>query len=274
MMRRFILVGVFVVVQPGTIEQLAYGAFIALLYLAIQLTAKPFKSLADDFIAAISSLALSMLFLICLLYKYGALTQLEDVQEVMSLELRSDYVVAYVSLSGILLFTCLSTFIALGAIVAKLSADEAVARLTVRRLVFIESEEKVQASALEQKHMHGAKKLEEMLCGPDLYKTWTRLYKKESSPLPSAGPFHIFLSHSERPDSIATAYLSEPYSIVSSWAQQTISTPPQQIGSTDKLRCASLRGLSVNSYLGCPSFWSALTILESGSICLVRSLLE
>ena len=61
-----------------------------------------FKSLSDDFMAATSSLALSMLFVICLLYKFGALTQLRDVQEVISLDLHDDYVVPYVTFSGIL----------------------------------------------------------------------------------------------------------------------------------------------------------------------------
>ena len=42
MLRRFLLVGVFVVIQPGSIQQLAYATFIALLYLAVQLTAAPF----------------------------------------------------------------------------------------------------------------------------------------------------------------------------------------------------------------------------------------
>ena len=209
MMRRFVLVGVFVVVQPGSVEQLAYGSFVSLLYLAIQLTAKPFKGRADDFLAATCSLALSMLFILCLLYKYGALTQLDDVQEVMSLELYSDYVLSYVSLSGILWVTCMSTFAALGAIVDKLSADEAVARLTVRRLVYKEGEQEVPASALDQRYMHSQKRLEEMLhptrfkkdalCKDALYKIQEDGEIVEApSPLPEKGPFHIFLSHSRR----------------------------------------------------------------------------
>ena len=79
-------------------------------------------------LAATCSLALSMLYILCLLYKYGALTQLEDVQEVMSLELQADYLVSYVSLYGILWATCMSTFAALGAIIGKLATDEAVCK--------------------------------------------------------------------------------------------------------------------------------------------------
>ena len=189
MLRRFFLVGVFVIVQPGSIEQLAYAAFITLLYLAIQLTASPFKHLADDFLAATCSLALSMLFLLCLLYKYGALTQLDDVQEVMSLELQADYLVSYVALSGILWFTCMSTFGALGAIVAKLASDEALARARARRLVYLKSHQDV---LLSKDFMASKKHLDQMLNDPMLY----RQNSRETAVLPSAGPFHLFLSHS------------------------------------------------------------------------------
>ena len=160
MLRRFILVGVFVVIQPGSIEQLSFATFITLLYLAIQLAASPFKRLADDFLAATCSLALSMLFLLSLIYKFGALTQLDDVQEVMSLELQADYVVSYVSLSGILWATCMSTFAALGVIATKLVTDEALERARGRRLVYIMNDQEVPTP---KEFMANKKMLDEMI---------------------------------------------------------------------------------------------------------------
>ena len=38
MLRRLVLVGVFVVIRPGTIEQLAYGTVAALVYLTVQVS--------------------------------------------------------------------------------------------------------------------------------------------------------------------------------------------------------------------------------------------
>ena len=195
MLRRFILVGVFVVIQPGSIEQLSFATFITLLYLAIQLAASPFKRLADDFLAATCSLALSMLFLLSLIYKFGALTQLDDVQEVMSLELQADYVVSYVWLSGILWATCMSTFAALGVIATKLVTDEALERARGRRLVYIMNDQEVPTP---KEFMANKKRLDEMIRGPLLYRKDVLGNVVKSAILPAAGPFHVFLSHSAR----------------------------------------------------------------------------
>ena len=121
MLRRFVLVGAFVVFRQGSVEQLAYATFTTQLYLAIQMMASPFRSRTDDFMAAMCSLSLAALFVLCLLYKLGALTQLSNLQEVMSLELRSAYLVPYISFSGILWATCMSAFFVLAAITASLA---------------------------------------------------------------------------------------------------------------------------------------------------------
>ena len=192
MLRRFILVGVFVVVKPGSIEQLAFAACITLLYLAFQLTASPFKQMADDFLAATCSLALSVLFLLCLLYKYGGLTQLDDVQAVMSAELQADYLVSYVSLSGILWATCMSTFAALGAIILRKIADKALERARVRRLICLKTKEEAR---IGKEYMQDKAELEKMINGPDLYRKDEENYIVKQ-PRPTTGPFHIFLSHS------------------------------------------------------------------------------
>ena len=196
MLRRFLLVGVFVIVHPGTIQQLAYATFVTLLYLAIQLTASPFQKIEDNFMAAMSSLALSMLFVLCVFYKYGALTELSELQEVMSLELQDDYLVPYVSFSGILWVTCMSTFGFLGVIIIKLASEEALQRARVRRLLFLRNGQEVPTP---QDYVRSAKRLQHMINGRHLYKRNRRGHVVESAaPLPTAGPFHIFLSHSEQ----------------------------------------------------------------------------
>ena len=195
MLRRFLLVGVFVVIQPGSIQQLAYATFVTLFYLAVQLMAAPFKSLSDDFMAATSSLALSMLFVICLLYKFGALTQLRDVQEVISLDLHDDYVVPYVTFSGILWGVCMSTFVTLGLIVAKSAGEAALSRARTRRLLYKSSQHEVHPS---NDFVQNAKRLHKMINNSQLYRKDSHGRVVEAAePLPTAGPFHLFLSHSK-----------------------------------------------------------------------------
>ena len=67
--RKFLLVGLFVTIEPGSITQISIATIICAVYLLVQLQAKPFKNNSDDFLAAASSFALLMLFLCCIIYK-------------------------------------------------------------------------------------------------------------------------------------------------------------------------------------------------------------
>ena len=72
--RRLLLVGLLVVIEPGTILQLSLGTIACGSYLMVQLQAKPYLNESDNFIALGSSFALLMMFFCCVLYKYNALT--------------------------------------------------------------------------------------------------------------------------------------------------------------------------------------------------------
>jgi len=148
MLRRFLLVGIFVTVRQGSIEQLTYGAITALLFLALQVKAAPYRNASDDLMAAACSLCLALLFLCCVIYKIGALTDLHYLQARMSLEQRDDYLVPYVSLSGITLLSCVGAIIALGMIVLVQLVAEAVARSKLRRLRFVATKKDVTLEAL------------------------------------------------------------------------------------------------------------------------------
>ena len=132
--RRFLLVGYFVIVEPGSINQLSYGTTVSLIYLVLQQAASPFKSTADDYFAAGCSLVLSLQFLVCNYYKFGALTQLPEVQAVMSLEQKGTYLVSYVTLSSILVATSLGGFILLAIVLSVQLGNEAAQRAKARRL--------------------------------------------------------------------------------------------------------------------------------------------
>ena len=81
MLRRFLLVGLFVTLMPGSITQIAIGTITSAVYLMIQLQAKPYKNISDDYLASASSFSMTMVFLCSIVYKYTVLTDTQDVQE-------------------------------------------------------------------------------------------------------------------------------------------------------------------------------------------------
>ena len=91
MLRKFLLVGLFVMLAPGTITQIAIATIVCAVFLLIQTQAKPFKNESDDYLATASSFALLMLFFCSTIYKYAALVDTKDVYDKMSLEQQQDY---------------------------------------------------------------------------------------------------------------------------------------------------------------------------------------
>lgn len=61
-LRRFLLVGVAVLVSPGSITQLVVATVVSLVYLIVQMQARPFRVLSDDFIAMGTGFSLVALF--------------------------------------------------------------------------------------------------------------------------------------------------------------------------------------------------------------------
>ena len=115
MLRRFVLVGVFVVIEQGSVEQLAYATLFSIVFGIVQAACAPYRMPSDNAMALGCSLALSVLFVICMIYKYGELTDLDDVQAGMTSEQKINYAPPYVSLSFIALACCVGAFIMLGA---------------------------------------------------------------------------------------------------------------------------------------------------------------
>ena len=63
MTRRFVLVGVLVLVLRGSIMQLIIGSVFALVHMFFQMQAAPYADSGDDFIANASSFGLAVVFL-------------------------------------------------------------------------------------------------------------------------------------------------------------------------------------------------------------------
>ena len=61
MMRKFLLVGLFVTVEPGSITQISIATIITAIFMLVQLQAQPYKSQSDDYLATSCSFALLMI---------------------------------------------------------------------------------------------------------------------------------------------------------------------------------------------------------------------
>ena len=80
MLRKLLLVGLFVPLAPGSILQITIGTIVCAVHLLVQLVARPYKNPMDDYLAQGSSFSLLMLFICCLIYKFDALTASEALQ--------------------------------------------------------------------------------------------------------------------------------------------------------------------------------------------------
>ena len=58
MLRKFILVGLFVTIEPGTILQISSGTIFCATYLMVQLVADPYEHRSDTHLAVSSSFSL------------------------------------------------------------------------------------------------------------------------------------------------------------------------------------------------------------------------
>jgi hypothetical protein len=122
MLRKFLLVGVMVLVEPGTLLQISIGTIFCAVYLLIQLQARPYLSRADGFLADVSSFSLLMVYFCCTIYKFGMLTGSDDLQ--LSLEQRQKYTIPGTAFSAILFLSVLGSLFFAGVLVAVQTAFE------------------------------------------------------------------------------------------------------------------------------------------------------
>jgi len=113
MLRRFLLVGLFVAVPfaRGSMMQLALACVVAIIYLVVQVTSMPYLTFSDNFVAITCSTALVVLFIGAILFKYSVLIQLPDLQARMGTIQKETYELQPTVLTGVLVLAILSTFI-------------------------------------------------------------------------------------------------------------------------------------------------------------------
>jgi len=109
MLRKFLLVGLFVNLMPGSIMQIAIGTMFTAAFLMVQLQAQPYKTDSDDYLAAASSFSLLMVFFCSVIFKYASLTASEDLQDKMSVEQKGNFIINNTLLSVILIASVLAS---------------------------------------------------------------------------------------------------------------------------------------------------------------------
>jgi len=125
MTRRLLLVGLAVLVLPGSVVQLIFATMIAVLFLALQFQAAPYRSKVDAFLALIMSLSLVVLYIGSLVLKMGTLVQYEDVNEQLPPALLATFTVPSATLSFLLFVSLLAVIVITGVLLALQLARDA-----------------------------------------------------------------------------------------------------------------------------------------------------
>jgi len=124
-LRRFLLVGVAVLISPGSLVQLIFGSLTSSLFLVLQVQAAPFKSKVDASLALMTSTSLVILFLGGFILKIGTLVELEDVREQLPPALLASFTVRSDTLSFILFFSLLGSIVLTGVLLGRQLARDA-----------------------------------------------------------------------------------------------------------------------------------------------------
>ena len=140
-LRRFLLIGVAVLLSPGTLTQLMLGAIVALIYLMVQMQACPFRHTSDAFVALTCSLSLVTVFLCCIVLRVSTLAELDQASPVLRAAFRMP--------STLLSFALLLPTLVLG-----YQLHNECVQATARRLRWLKDGSKVRLDSLPAGHYH------------------------------------------------------------------------------------------------------------------------
>ena len=116
MMRRFILVGLLVVYEPGTMMQLVAGTSFCVGYFAIQIQTAPYRSHEDGYIAMSASVSLVSFMVLCLVFKNIELFESKEIADRLSIEQSRDFSAVSGAYTAIAVVTLLLTLVLSGLI--------------------------------------------------------------------------------------------------------------------------------------------------------------
>ena len=151
MVRRLVLVGFFVLLRRGSMEQLILALLVCLVYLLVQTQASPYRKADDNTLAICCSFALCVLFCCMIVYRVDALTTGLEVQAGMSVKEVGDFSINTLVLTIVLFVTfLLSLAVSIALLVQRLGDERRKAeieRLTslARRLRYVQTYKEVHA---------------------------------------------------------------------------------------------------------------------------------
>ena len=160
MARRFLLVGLMSIVLQGSIVQLVIAALFGILYLILQLQAKPYKEPSNDYVALASTASLSVLLWSCVVLKVGVLTDTPEVDAILPPRLRTNFnvpsaLLSVVIFASVVFILAISMLIAIHQMRQDLRRRAAEARAAkARRLRYCANNAEVLPPALPGGHFH------------------------------------------------------------------------------------------------------------------------
>ena len=117
MLRRFLLVGLYLVIQPGSLMQLMLGTLTAAIFFYLQMQARPYARATDNSIAGAASFCLVVFFVCCIMFKVEVL--IESLHDK-----RRDFDMPVTLLTSITFVSLLATGLATLGMLAKQLRDE------------------------------------------------------------------------------------------------------------------------------------------------------
>jgi len=165
MLRRFLLVGYAIVVQPGSIFQLGFAIAVSLVFLFAQLRTRPYLVPTDEFLASVSSLMMVVGFTVCIIFQYDSLVEAQQQAGMLSPEQKRIFMVDTWSVGiAVLVSSIVSPLLAGAALILGLMKER-------RRLKL----EKLNSANRRLRFQHNGLEVE--------------------IPLHDSHDFHLFLSH-------------------------------------------------------------------------------
>lgn len=105
MLRRLLLVGL-MILAGDNMMQLITGLVLSVAFLLVQVQAKPYIHLSDDYLASFASFCLVVIFVCSFAFKYAALLGLQSIQDKMSNEQDEKYLLNESTLTAIIVASC------------------------------------------------------------------------------------------------------------------------------------------------------------------------
>lgn len=160
MLRRLILIGLFVLIRRGSLSQLIAGSVYCLFHLLAQCLAAPYRELHDDFLAHCSNFALCILFLALIVFRVSTSTGASELQAVLSLEQQRSLHLDPLLLTAILIASlAASAFVSAALLAVEMRGErrrlQSEARETAaRRLRYVDTNREVMPPRIEVDEYH------------------------------------------------------------------------------------------------------------------------